>query len=228
MSRLVTVAHGTRSGEGNDVAIELTRLAGAALGVEAVTSYVELQEPLLADALAMSDVSTVVVPLLLSRGYHTRVDLPGALESAPGEVALTEALGPSTALAKAQMARLIEAGATPGQLEAGATPGQPVVLVAAGSQDPVATDDLAAAAVLLGALWGSDCRLATIAAGDVASVVMPGDAVSTYLLAPGYFARTLADDARAAGASMVSDVLGTHPAVVDLICERYLSATSAI
>ena len=219
MSRLVTVAHGTRSGEGNEVAIELTRLAGAALGVEAVTSYVELQEPLLADALAASAVSTVVVPLLLSRGYHTRVDLPGALTSAPGDVALTDALGPSTALAKAQVARLIEAGATPGQ---------PVVLVAAGSQDPVATDDLAAAAVLLGALWGSDCRLATIAAGDVASVVKPGDAVSTYLLAPGYFARTMAEDARAAGASVVSDVLGTHPAVVDLICERYLSATSVM
>jgi sirohydrochlorin ferrochelatase len=219
MARLVTVAHGTRSGEGNEVAVELTRLAGAALGVEAVTSYVELQEPLLADALAISAVSTVVVPLLLSRGYHTRVDLPGALASAQGEVALTEPLGPSTALAKAQVARLIEAGATPGQ---------PVVLVAAGSQDPVANDDLVAAAVLLGALWGSDCRLATMTGGDIASVVMPGDAVSTYLLAPGYFARTLADDAREAGASVVSDVLGTHPAVVDLICERYLSATSGV
>lgn len=217
MSRLVTVAHGTRSGEGNEVAIELTRLAGAALGVDAVTSYVELQEPLLADALAASRVSSVVVPMLLSRGYHTRVDLPGALASARGTVVLTDALGPSTALATAQVARLIEAGATPGQ---------PVVLVAAGSQDPVATEDVEAAAGLLGALWGCECRLATIASGDLDSVVRPGDAVSTYLLAPGYFARTLAQDARAAGASVVSDVLGTHPAIVDLICERYLSARS--
>lgn len=219
MSRLVTVAHGTRSGEGNEVAIELTRLAGAALGVEAVTSYVELQQPLLADALAAAAVSTVVVPLLLSRGYHTRVDLPGALSSAPAPAVLTAPLGPSVAVASAQVARLIEAGATPRQ---------PVVLVAAGSQDPVASDDLAAAAVLLGALWGSDCRVATMAAGDVATVVRPGDAVSTYLLAPGHFARTVAAEARAAGASTVSDVLGTHPAIVDLICERYRSPTSGV
>lgn len=214
-ARLVTVAHGTRSGEGNAIAIELTRLAGLALGVDAVTSYVELQEPLLAEALAASVEPTVAVPLLLSRGYHTRVDLPSALTSARGPAALTEALGPSTALAKAQVDRL---------LEAGATPGQPVVLAAAGSQDPLAVEDLRAAAVLLGALWGSECRVVTAADGDVAEVVRPGDAVSVYLLAPGYFARTLAEEARTAGAAVVSGVLGAHPAIVDLICDRFRSA----
>lgn len=214
MTRLVTVAHGTRSGEGNAVAVELTWLAGLALGMDAVTSYVELQEPLLADALAASAEPTVVVPLLLSRGYHTSVDLPAALASAGGPAVLMEPLGPSTALAKAQVARLIEAGATPGQ---------PVVLVAAGSQDPIAEEDLHAAAVLLGALWGSECRVATMAAGDVAEVVRPGDAVSTYLLAPGYFARTLAEEARTAGAAVVSGVLAAHPAIVDLICGRVRS-----
>ncbi|BBH17160.1 cobalamin biosynthesis protein CbiX [Nocardioides baekrokdamisoli] len=214
MTRLVTVAHGTRSGEGNAVAIELTRLAGLALGVESVTSYVELQEPLLADALGASTESTVVVPLLLSRGYHTRVDLPAALDSAGGPAVITDPLGPSTALARVQVDRLIEAGATPGQ---------PVVLAAAGSQDPTAADDLRAAAVLVGALWGSECRMATMAAGDIGEVVRPGDAVSVYLLAPGHFSRTLADEARTAGAAVVSDVLGTHPTIVDLICDRFRS-----
>lgn len=211
MARLVTVAHGTRSGQGNAVALELTRLAGQALGVEAVTSYVELQRPLLAEALATSAEPSVVVPLLLSRGYHTRVDLPQALATARGPALLTDALGPSAALAAAQVARLREAGAEPGQ---------PLVLAAAGSQDPVAAEDLQAAAVLLGDLWGSECRLATMAAGDIPVVVRPGDAVSTYLLAPGFFARELGASARAAGAAVVSDVIGVHPAVVDLVAER--------
>lgn len=215
MARLVTVAHGTRSGEGNAVAIELTRLAGVALGVEAVTSYVELQQPLLAEALEASAEPTVAVPLLLSRGHHTSVDLPSALTSARGPAVLTAALGPSTALAKAQVDRLIEAGATPGQ---------PVVLAAAGSQDPIAVEDLRTAAVLVTALWGSECRVATAAAGDLSDVVRPGDAVSIYLLAPGHFARALADDARTAGAAVVSGVLGSHPAIVDLICDRFRSA----
>ena len=214
MARLVTVAHGTRSGEGNAVAIEITRLVGAELGVASVTSYVELQQPLLGDALARSTVPTVVVPLLLSRGYHTRVDLPGALAHASGPATLTEPLGPSTALAKAQVTRLTEAGAAPGQ---------PVVLVAAGSQDPIAAEDLRGAAVLLGALWGGECRVATMAAGDIAEVVRPGDVVSTYLLAPGYFARTIAEQARAAGAAVVADVLGPHPAIVDLVRDRVRS-----
>jgi sirohydrochlorin ferrochelatase len=219
MTRLVTVAHGTRSGEGNEVAVDLTLRAGGSLGVEAVTSYVELQEPLIADALALSAEATVVVPLLLSRGYHTRVDLPAAAATAAGPVTVTEPLGPSTALARAQVSRLIAAGASPGQ---------PLVLAAAGSQDPIAAEDLQAAAVLLGALWGSDCRVATMAAGDLATVVRPGDAVSTYLLAPGQFARLIAEEARTAGAAVVADVLGAHPAIVDLICDRARSVEIGI
>ena len=215
MTRLVTVAHGTRSGEGNAVVAELTRLAGLALGVPAVTAYVELQDPLLADALSASVDPTVVVPLLLSRGYHTRVDLPEALLAAGGPAILAPALGPSSALAAAQVARLVEAGATPGH---------PVVLAAAGSRDPIAADDLRAAADLLAEAWGSECRIVTMAAGDLAEVVRPGDAVSTYLLAPGYFARELASAARTAGATVVADVLGTHPAIVDLIADRYRSS----
>lgn len=211
MTRLITVAHGTRSGEGNAVALELTRAAGEVLWMAAVTAYVELQSPLVADALGLSDEPTVVVPLLLSRGYHTRVDLTEALTAARGPARLAPALGPSEALAVAQVERLKEAGATPGQ---------PVVLVAAGSQDPVAADDLRASADLLSEAWGCECRLASIAAGDIATVVRPGDVVSTYLLAPGFFAGEIAAISREAGAAIVSDVIGTHPAVVELICDR--------
>ena len=52
--RLVTVAHGTRHGPGNDVARRLTSLAGRQLGLTAVASYVELCEPSLQSVLAGS------------------------------------------------------------------------------------------------------------------------------------------------------------------------------
>ena len=78
MTALVTVAHGTRRAGGNEVARDLTARAGAALGVESVATYVELSEPLLADVVPALDGPAVVVPLLLSTGYHVRVDLPEA------------------------------------------------------------------------------------------------------------------------------------------------------
>ncbi|HWM05201.1 MAG TPA: CbiX/SirB N-terminal domain-containing protein [Actinophytocola sp.] len=209
--RLVTVAHGTRHPTGNDVAKALTAAAGERLGMTAVTSYVELSEPLFADVMAGLNEPAVVVPLLLSTGYHVTVDLPRGVESASVPVTLGAALGPDVALALAQVARLEEAGAAPGQS---------AVMVAAGSQDPAAMPDLERAAALLAEEWGGAVELATLGGTGrrPADVVRPGDAVSPYLLAPGQFA----DRARteSLGASVVADVIGVHDAVVDLIVAR--------
>lgn len=213
MTLLVTVAHGTRTAAGNRVAAEVTAAAGARLGVRAVASYVELSEPLFADLLAALTEPAVAVPLLLSTGYHVRQDLPAAVAGAGAPVALGRPLGPDPLLAQAQADRLREAGAEPGQ---------PVVLLAAGSSDPAATDDLEGAARLLGERWGGPVRLATLAGlgQRPAEVVRPGDAVSPYLLATGYFAERGRADALAAGAALVADVIGPHPRVVDLLCHR--------
>ena len=67
-TRLVTVAHGTRSAAGNRVAADLTAAAGELLGLPATAAYVELCAPSLPEVLAASDEPTVVVPLLLSTG----------------------------------------------------------------------------------------------------------------------------------------------------------------
>ncbi|MEP9384517.1 sirohydrochlorin chelatase [Nocardioides cheoyonin] len=214
MTRLVTVAHGTRTAEGNVIAAALTRAAGVRLGLPAVASYVELCEPLLADVLrGGAEEETAVVPLLLSTGYHVRVDLPAAVEQAAGPVTLAGPLGPDTLLAAAQADRLRRAGAEPGR---------PVVMVAAGSRDPAATDDLWAAADLLTGLWGAPVRVATLAGlgPDVLDVVRPGDAVAPYLLAPGFFATRARRLALSAGAEVVAEVLGPHPSVVELVAER--------
>jgi sirohydrochlorin ferrochelatase len=210
---LVVAAHGTRFAPGNAVARDLARAAAERLGVPVRAAYVELCEPLLAEELTAATRPTVVLPLLLSTGFHVRHDLPEMAAAAPVEATVAAPLGPDPLLAAAQVRRLQEAGATPGQ---------PVVLVAAGSRDPAADADLHSATALLSEAWGCEARLATLAGRGArpCDVVRPGDVVSPYLLAPGHFATRAAEHARAAGAAVVADVLGTAPSVVDLVARR--------
>jgi sirohydrochlorin ferrochelatase len=211
--RLVTVAHGTRQTAGNAVARELTGLAGEQLGAPATASYVELCEPSFASVMAGLDEAAVAVPLLLSTGFHVTTDLPEAVAEASVPVRLGRPLGPDPLLAQAQVARLRDAGAEPGC---------PVTMVAAGSSDPAALVQLDEAAALLAQAWGGTVRLATLSAlGErPAAVVQPGDAVSPYLLAGGFFADRARRESLDAGAAVVADVLGTHPLVVDLVVQR--------
>lgn len=212
--RLVVVAHGTRNPAGNLVAARIAELAGERCAVAAEVAYVELCEPLLGTVLARPvDRATVVVPLLLTTGYHVRVDLPAAVATAPRPTSLTAPLGPDQLLADAQVDRLVQAGAHRGQ---------PVTMVAAGSNDPTALPELQRAADLLCGSWGGPVRLATL--GGLGrrpeDVVRRGDAVSPYLLAPGFFASRCADGARVAGAEVVADVIGAHERVVELVAAR--------
>ncbi|MGL5824877.1 MAG: sirohydrochlorin chelatase [Nocardioides sp.] len=226
---LITVAHGTRDQSGNDVAEAITRAAGAALGVPALTTYVELSAPLLADETRALTGPAIVVPLLLSTGFHVRQDLPEAVSPAGQAVTLTPPLGPDLALAQVARARLIQAGADPAE---------PTVLVAAGSRDPAAADDLAQAAALLGEVWRGPVHLATLTgpgpglADTVRQAASTGPtetrvAVAPYLLAPGYFATRTREESRAAGAAVVAGVIGCHRYVVDLIVRRYAHARVA-
>ncbi|MDN4161420.1 sirohydrochlorin chelatase [Nocardioides abyssi] len=214
MTLLVTVAHGTRTAAGNEVAREVTARAAARLGLAGVAAYVELAEPLLSDVAAGAagrSEGGVVVPLLLSTGMHVRSDLPQMV--AGSGLRLGRQLGPHPLLASAMVARLISAGAAPGS---------PVVMVAAGSTDPLAVRDLERSADLLGRAWGGDVRWATLTGlgPRPADVVRPGDAVAPYLLATGYFDRRLRTDCLDAGAALVADVIGPHPLVVDLVVSR--------
>ncbi|MBM9466170.1 sirohydrochlorin chelatase [Nakamurella leprariae] len=212
---VLTVAHGTRRADDNRVAARVTELAGHRLGLETRCSYVELAQPLFADVVASLDGRAggpvVAVPLLLSTGFHVRHDLPAMIGDRA--VALGQALGPDALLAAAQVARLVEAGAQPGQ---------PLVMIAAGSNDPAATADLEDASGLLVQAWSGPVRWATLTGlGERPElVVRPGDAVSPYLLAPGFFADRAAGLARDAGATVVADVLGPHPDVVELVVRR--------
>ena len=214
---LVAVAHGTRNLAGNEVARLVAEAAGARLGWAARAAFVELSEPLFSDAMVEAETPTVVVPLLLSTGFHMRTDLPEAVEKASVPVVLGAPLGPDPLLAQAQVARLVEAGAVAGQR---------VVLVAAGSTDEAATCDQMAAVALLSRAWNGPVELATLSGHGTrpADVVLPGDAVSPYLLSPGFFHDRIRRECP--DAAVVAEVIGAHDLVVDLVVARALALAS--
>jgi sirohydrochlorin ferrochelatase len=211
VTRLVTVAHGTRTPAGNDVARDLTRRAGEVLGMPATAGFLELCEPSLEEVLSASAEPAVVVPLLLSTGHHVRHDLPSSLAAARGPVRLGPPLGPHHRITRAQVDRLVSAGAVAHQ---------PVVVVAAGSRDPLAMRDLQVAVAMLRRAWAGPVSLATLSGlgPRPADVVTQDCAVSPYLLADGHFADVLRQSC--ASAYAVADVLGPHPDVVTLVAER--------
>lgn len=229
-SRLVTVAHGTRVAHGNQVAASITEQAARILGVPATTSYVELCEPLLADVMAQrtgglgrSAAPDVVVPLLLSTGFHIKTDIPDAVADAHS--ILTRPLGPDPMLTAVMCRRLQEAGAVPGM---------PVVMAAAGSNDSDALPDLAEAERLLALAWGGPVFTATVAgagrplADAIAEARGYGEvAISTYLLSPGFFSRKAATIASEQGVTHVAGVLGDHARIVELVVRRYRAALAA-
>jgi sirohydrochlorin ferrochelatase len=225
--RLVTVAHGTRVPAGNLVSTAITARAARRLGrgTTAVTSYVELAAPLFGDVMAASSTPSVVVPLLLSTGYHVKHDIPWMASSAAAPTLLARPLGPHPLLAEVMCQRLRGAGARSGD---------PVVLVAAGSNDPDAAGDLEAAGRLLQARWGAPVRVATVSGqgrsiGEVVeeSRVDGRVALAPYLLSPGHFSRRADTLGRAAGAACVADVLGPHPLVVELVLRRFHATLAA-
>lgn len=225
--RLVTVAHGTRDAAGPRAIRSLVRRVGRRLpGTEVVESYVELSEPSFGSVMAAATAPSVVVPLLLSTGFHVNRDLPETARLSPHPVTLSRPLGPHPLLAAAGVGQLRAAGAAPGDA---------VVLVVAGSRDPGASVDALVAARLLQARWGGGPVRAAFLSGSgpgvgevITQLRQDGHrriAASPYLLAPGHFAAKADALARAHGASAVGAVLAGHPLVAELVVRRYLTAT---
>lgn len=216
---LLCVAHGTRNPAGIRAVWQLVDgLRGAAPALEVRAAFIELAEPDVPTALAGIPAGrrVVLVPLLLTSGYHDRVDLPAAIATARPATAHAPVLGPDRRLAVALADRLHEAGRRAGDA---------VVLAAAGSSDPDAIASVHAQAGLLGAELGTEVTVGFGSAGTpdvptaVAAARAPGAhrvAIAPYLLAPGHFADRLAG----AGADLVAEPLGAHPAVIALVLDR--------
>ncbi len=228
---LIGCAHGTSNREGRDVirAI-LTRVAGLLPDVPVREAYVDVQTPSPADVVrevvpAAGEVRTrdaapdaVVVPLLLSTGFHVSQDIGDAV--AGTTAVATAPLGPDPRLADVLAQRLAEAGALPDDA---------VVLAVAGTRDERGREQAHAMGALLADRLGRDVTVSFVAAASpsvpdaVAQARVAGGrvAVASYLLAPGYFHGLLAG----AGADVVAAPLGDHPLLADVVRDRYLAVT---
>jgi sirohydrochlorin ferrochelatase len=226
---LVACAHGTRNPTGRRLIAELA-LAARRLrpGLVTTAAFVDVQPPTVVDVvaeLASAGRAAVVVPLLLSGGYHVHVDIAGAVANSEATVA-ARPLGPDPRLAEVLRDRLVEAGADP------ADPLTAVVLAAAGSSDQRAVADVEDTADLLQRSWAG---AVTTGYGSAAQPTVPdavaaarrGGAervvVAAYLLAPGHFHDKLAG----AGADAVTGPLLPDGRIAAVLLDRYDAALEA-
>lgn len=245
---LLATSHGTSDPAGQRAVVSLVAaVAAAAPQLTVVGGYVDVQTPDVptcltgiaarpADGAGSTGAAippagdpaarpVVIVPLLLSAGYHVRVDLAEAAAEAGQPVRVTGALGPDLRLARVLADRLHEIDLQPGDR---------VVLAAAGSTDANAVADchtvggqLAAVldrAVTVGFISAAEPRLAdavlSARAGASGRVV-----VATYLLAPGYFAGLAANcGADAVSAPLLVDGAEPPRELVDVVVDLYTSA----
>lgn len=237
---LLAVSHGTSSPSGQRAVSALVdAVAVSNPGVAVSGGFVDVQQPDVADSLArlVGLQRAVVVPLLLSAGYHVHVDLSReiavarrAMGSTSIATSLARALGPDDRLVAILAGRLHEAGLRSTDS---------VVMAAAGSSDPRAVADCAEMARRLAVCLGREVRLGFISAAtprlgdaveDARAAASGGRVViSSYLLAPGYFAEL----AGRAGADVVTSPLlaeGHEPPheLVALVGERYSAEAAAL
>lgn len=223
---LVGCSHGTDSVAGRAViqAI-LASVADARPDLVVREAFVDVQEPAVADVVAsVAELgrTAVVVPLLLSVGFHVRVDIAAAVEDRPASAA--HPLGPDARLVDVLVDRLTQAGLAPDDT---------VVLAAAGSTDPtaaVAVEEVAAGLaarlgrpVTVGYGAGSAPRVPEAVAA--ARAIAPGRVViASYLLAPGFFHDRVLD----AGADVVSAPLAPDDRIVAIVLDRYAAAAALV
>lgn len=225
---LAAISHGTSSPLGQAAVASLVAAVAERLDAPVLGGFVDVQQPDVAATLASARASdpVVVVPLLLSAGYHVHVDLTRALDAAARPTALADALGPDRRIVDLLITRLQSLGLRSSDR---------VVLACAGSSDERAVEDCHEVGRMLAASLGMPVRVGFISAVAPAlpdAVALEREAapcsrviVSTYLLAPGHFA----DLAAASPADLVSPpLLLAHEApaapLVDVVLDRYRSA----
>ncbi|MFE2924061.1 sirohydrochlorin chelatase [Streptomyces goshikiensis] len=223
---LVAVAHGSRDPRApHAVEALLDRVRELRPRLDVRLGHIELNRPLLGDALREVSGSAVLVPLLLGRGHHVKRDLPAsAARAAHLRTRIAAPLGPHPLLVEALYDRLLEAGWTPGAA---------VVLAAAGSRDPDSAADTRRSAALLSERLGGvavvaayACAAAPTVPDAVRALAARGHhrvAVASYFTAPGRFATQCA----AAAPGPAAAPLGAHPALARLVLRRYDAALAA-
>ncbi|WP_225849347.1 sirohydrochlorin chelatase [Streptomyces sp. HPF1205] len=233
---LLVIAHGSRDPRHAATVRALTRrVALARPGLRVETAFLDFctpSVPAAARRLAAEGVrDTVALPLLLTRAFHAKADIPAVLRECAAalpslRLRTADVLGPSPLLTAALERRLAEAGLAPGDR---ASTG--VVLASAGSTDPQARaviDAIARRWRRSGGWQAVEPAFASASLPRTADAVRAlraagarRIAVAPYVLAPGFLPDRIAAGAQEAGADVLAPVLGDAPEVVELLLRRY-------
>ncbi|MFI7011136.1 sirohydrochlorin chelatase [Streptomyces sp. NPDC050145] len=235
MSRpvLLVIAHGSRDPRHAATVHALVREVRAQRpGLRVETSFLDFNVPgplAVLESLAAEGVRDVVaLPLLLTRAFHAKSDIPAVLRQAPPTLRIHRAdvLGPSPLLLSALDRRLYEAGLTPAD-----KPTTGVVLASAGSTDPEAIAVIAEIArewrhtgwcAVRPAFASASLPRTEDAVRALRALGCPRVAVAPYVLAPGRLPDRIT--AGATEADVLAGVLGPAPEVARVLIERYEEA----
>ncbi|WP_431041630.1 sirohydrochlorin chelatase [Streptomyces sp. P1-3] len=244
---LLVIAHGSRDPRHAATVTALTaRVRSLRPGLRVETAFLDFNAPSVPQVLsrlAADGVREVVaLPLLLTRAFHAKADIPSVLREAALRhpwlsVRRAEVLGPSPLLTAALERRLSEAGLDPSDPSARASTG--VVLASAGSTDPEAIAVIAEIAREWRHTGWCAVRPAFASAVSAAGYPRTEDAVralradgarrvavAPYVIAPGRLPDRIAEGARSAGADVLADVLGPGPELARLLLRRYDGAAA--
>ncbi|WP_449373960.1 sirohydrochlorin chelatase [Arthrobacter psychrolactophilus] len=220
---MIACSHGTNDAVGQQRINQLRdEIAVLRPGLRVLEAYVDVQGPELPQVVAdvPADVPLVVVPLLLTVGFHVQVDIAQAVAGRSNALAAAP-LGPDPRLAKLLDERLGELPKDWG-----------IVLAAAGSSRPEAAEQIEVLAADLAvrrpqrvlAAYGASARPSVPEAVEqLRAEGAAGVAIASYLLAPGYFHDQLAT----AGADLVAEPLLPSRLVAELALEHFDRAISA-
>ncbi|MER6139661.1 sirohydrochlorin chelatase [Streptomyces sparsogenes] len=236
---LLVIAHGSRDPRhAATVAALCARVRSLRAGTRVEAAFLDFNAPRVGQVLdrlaAEGSREVIALPLLLTRAFHAKADIPAVLREAtarhPGlRVRQAEVLGPAPLLTRALERRLYEAGLRPGDRRSTG-----VVLASAGSTDPEAIAVIAeiarewrhtgwcavrpafASAAFPGGFPRTEDAVRALRAEGVRRV-----AVAPYVIAPGRLPDRIAHGAREAGADVLAEVLGPAPELARLLLRRY-------
>ncbi|MFI1030860.1 sirohydrochlorin chelatase [Streptomyces sp. NPDC020951] len=231
---LVVIAHGSRDPRhAATVHALVRRVRSLRPGLRVETGFLDFNIPSVhgvLESLAADGVvrDVVALPLLLTRAFHAKADIPAVLRDAPPQLRIRQAevLGPSPLLLTALERRLYEAGLTSADRSSTG-----VVLASAGSTDPEAIAVIAEIArewrrtgwcAVRPAFASASLPRTEDAVRELRALGCSRVAVAPYVLAPGFLPDRIARGA--AEADVLADVLGPAPEVARVLLERYDSA----
>jgi sirohydrochlorin ferrochelatase len=217
--RLLLAAHGTESEAG----VATTRAFAVAVAqarpeLEVSLCYLDVLEPSLTHVLDSIEDEVVVVPVVLSSGYHVLTDIPAVVEGRTN-VRVARHIGPESALVPVLAARLADLG------EDAAT----VALAAVPSSQETAVREVAAIAAQLGEYLEREVvvlPLSSEGAERVASFAAPV-AIASYVLAEGGLLSHFRARATSFGEVTVAAPIGADPALVEIVLARYAESAGS-